>query len=491
VRSTTSRGKGGGLVWLLLVGLLVSLPWFTHPFYDPVKDGSLYVLTARSLLEGEGYSLFGVPFIVRPPGMSVLIAPVLAAFGTSFLALNVLVSLFGVAAIVGLFVLARERVGGAAALAVCVLLWVSPAWQRLCNQVLSDVPATALLLGSLGLERWARARPAAGRYAALGLVVGLAGYVRTLNLLVVPAVLCARVLGGAGRKPSYKALLPLLLVPLALQVPWSLRNAAADVPVPPEEVHLYSYGTALLHERPWDPASPRLAAGELAARVPGRVGQWVPALGALLDERAAGAALTWIGAALVLGWSVALLRRRRAEDFLTGGFLVVLSFYFAFRPRLALPALVLMLPAAVETLQWALARWSGPRAARLASVLVLGAGAALVFEPGAHRDEIERRHASYLAVRAHVAENFPAGAPLAAPIGGHYGVYIEGHEVRSLQIVAKRSGYGPAVARAIERGALGVLAEEAELDPKLERAVQRQLGAPARVGEHVVYTRVP
>ena len=56
------------------------------------------------------------------------------------------------------------------------------------------------------------------------------------------------------------------------------------MPVPPEEVFLYSYGTALLHEQPWDPASPRLGAGELAARVPERVGQWVPALGALRSK---------------------------------------------------------------------------------------------------------------------------------------------------------------------------------------------------------------
>lgn len=481
--------KRDGLVWLLLVGLLASLPWFTHSFYDPVKDGSLYILTARSLLEGEGYTLFGVPFIVRPPGFSLLIAPVLAAFGTSFLALNVFVSVFGVAAVVCLFLLVRERIGVAAALALCVLLWLSPAWQRLCNQVLSDVPAVALLLGSLLLERWARARPGPVRYGLLGLVLGLTGYVRTLNLLVVPAILAARVLGRDDERPSYKALLPLVLVPILLQVPWSLRNAAADVPVPSEEVFLHTYGTALLHELPWDPASPRLGAGELAARVPERIAQWVPALGSLLDERAEGPVPIWIGAALVLGWLVALVRKRRTEDFLTGGFLLVLSLYFAFRPRLALPTLVLILPAAVETLQWMLTRLGGARAAQVTSAAVLLAAAAFVFEPGVHRAEIERQHAGFVSVRAHVAAHVPAGAPLAAPIGGHYGVYLEDHPVRTLQLVAKRRGYGSAVARALEHGVVGVLVGASELDGKLERAVKRRFGEPTHVGEHVVYTQ--
>jgi copper resistance protein B len=38
-------------------------------------DSAIYMLTAKSLVAGEGYSYLGSPFFVRPPGTSALIAP--------------------------------------------------------------------------------------------------------------------------------------------------------------------------------------------------------------------------------------------------------------------------------------------------------------------------------------------------------------------------------------------------------------------------------
>ena len=88
------------LEWLALlaltVGLLASLAWFVHPWYDPTNDGAMYILAGRSLAAGEGYSMLGEPFRIRPPGFAVMIAPILALRGTDFFALNLLVSLFGV-----------------------------------------------------------------------------------------------------------------------------------------------------------------------------------------------------------------------------------------------------------------------------------------------------------------------------------------------------------------------------------------------------------
>ena len=70
-----AQAPSSGLLPLaaLVAVLLVSLVWFVHPYYEPVNDGSLYILTARSILEGEGYTYHGVPFIIRPPGFAVLL----------------------------------------------------------------------------------------------------------------------------------------------------------------------------------------------------------------------------------------------------------------------------------------------------------------------------------------------------------------------------------------------------------------------------------
>ena len=134
----------------LVVGALVSLTWLVHPYFDITTDGSIYILTTESLLAGEGYSYLGDPFIVRPPGFSALLLPVLAAFGRDFYALNLYVSLFGVLAIALVFVYARPRTGTAVAFALGAAVWLNPQFQRLCTQVMSDVPGAALMLLCLG-----------------------------------------------------------------------------------------------------------------------------------------------------------------------------------------------------------------------------------------------------------------------------------------------------------------------------------------------------
>ena len=71
-------------VWWLAFLLVASLFWLVHPWYeatDETNDASIYLLTAKALAAGEGYSYLGAPFTIRPPGFSALIAPWIAARG--------------------------------------------------------------------------------------------------------------------------------------------------------------------------------------------------------------------------------------------------------------------------------------------------------------------------------------------------------------------------------------------------------------------------
>src|SRR3990172_11522976 len=119
------------LVALVLAAILLgSLPYLVHPWFDLLHDAAMYVLTARSLASGEGYMMLGMPFAVRPPGFPALIAPILAVWGTDFLALNAFVSACGAIAVFLLFVLERPRLGALLASLVAMGIWLNPAFRR-------------------------------------------------------------------------------------------------------------------------------------------------------------------------------------------------------------------------------------------------------------------------------------------------------------------------------------------------------------------------
>ena len=52
-------------VGLLVAAALLSLVWLSHPYYEVKPDSSLYILTARSMLAGDGYVYMGIPVIIR------------------------------------------------------------------------------------------------------------------------------------------------------------------------------------------------------------------------------------------------------------------------------------------------------------------------------------------------------------------------------------------------------------------------------------------
>src|SRR5262245_65287576 len=96
-------------LYALALGLLASLPWYVLTRFDGTDvDASMYVVMARSLARGEGYRYLGAPFILHPPGMSLLLVPIVGTVGTSFTALNLLGCLFGAAAALYLFLFQRE-----------------------------------------------------------------------------------------------------------------------------------------------------------------------------------------------------------------------------------------------------------------------------------------------------------------------------------------------------------------------------------------------
>ena len=113
---------------VLAVLVLLSLPFLVHPWFDVVNDAGTYIITARSIAEGDGYSYLGHVFQLRPPGFSYLLAPLIALFETDFLVLNLFVSLFGAAGVLLLFCHQRAYLGGPLAALVSLTLWLNPGY---------------------------------------------------------------------------------------------------------------------------------------------------------------------------------------------------------------------------------------------------------------------------------------------------------------------------------------------------------------------------
>ncbi|HEY8154044.1 MAG TPA: glycosyltransferase family 39 protein [Myxococcota bacterium] len=487
--------------------LFASLFWIVHPWYDMTIDGSIYIVTARSLAAGEGYRYLGEPFQVRPPGFPLLIVPFLAGLKQDFFAINFFVGCFGAAGVLLLIWHARPRLGLGLALLTAAAVWLNPNYQRLSTQVMSDVPGTTLLLLCLLVERWASARPTPRREIALGLAIGLSAYVRMNTILLVPAILLSRLLrrgapGPMGWTASLAAQRLLLFASVAVLalVPWSIRNRLDPAPSPAEQTLLYSYGVANWHADPGDPESPLLPWTTILERIPLRTQQLASVLGSRMREEAFRTSdpVDGIGTTrsavslLLLGCSLVLLvRRREPAEFFVAGMAAVIVTYFAFAPRLVLPVFLVTLPAAVEVVRDLVARAAGARAGAALAAAGLLAMIGIDFSPRQNWDLIESQYREFGGLSQAVASAVDPAARLGAVVGAHYSVFLE-RPVYSIQIVTRRANNLEAADGVIERNRLDtiVLSNRTPLDQQFAEYFQRRYGAPERVGPALIF-RIP
>jgi len=468
------KGRSVPLIALVLfVGVVLgSLFFLVHPWYDRTNDGSTYLITARSIAGGTGYTYLEFPFHIRPPGFSTLIAPLVGVEGKHFGGLNLLVSLFGAAGVILLHFHLRARLGWELSLLTATAVWFNPGYQRLCNQVMSDVPGLTLLLGCLLLERWASRRPCWRREVVLGLAIGLAAYLRSITILLIPALILARLSSpdenDKSRASDARHRLGRIAIVAAcawlVLLPWSMSKILDPSPAPADQTLNYSLSTAMWHMDPGDPASPRYSVAEVMARVPPRLMDIAQVLGSRLQHRIPGSpqpgsAVRWgrgLVALLLVGCLlIQLVRRRTPAEWFALGVLFVISIYFIFTDRLALPVYVFALAATVEVLR-DLSRRVGARAALIVPALVLLLLIVVDFKPRHGWDEIEARHRAFGDLAQSVDAVLQPQARLGAGQGFHYGVYLE-RPVYSLTHAARRAGRLEAAERIIDRYELNTI----------------------------------
>ncbi len=434
--------------------MLASLPWLVRSDYEAdieTNDASMYLLSTQALLRGEGYAYLGQPFTIRPPGMSVLFAPILATRGLDFGALHLLVSLFGVAGALILYFRALPVAGAWAAAGCALCLWFNPGYQHFCNQAMSDVPGIVFMLGALLLERWARARPSWQRDACVGALIGLGTYVRTVLVLALVAIVLARILEHVRERRRERdtsaswprflraRVLAMVVATIAVAGPWSVRNALVANESPADQNFIASYGTGLSRADPGDPGSEARPLSDVLATIPVRAQQVAQTLGARFEGRGAGGPTTWILAPLMLAAViVVLVRRSEPAAILFLLVLAVLLVYFGYRARLVLPLFVIGLVAGAEVA----VRWLTPRIgfgrASAAVGAVLIALTVLDFQTGGYRTTIGPRHEQRVEQAALQNAALGPDARVGARIGWHHSLYM-GRPVWSLRFAIDRA----------------------------------------------------
>ncbi|MBI5365225.1 MAG: glycosyltransferase family 39 protein [Planctomycetes bacterium] len=433
----------------------VSLVWLVHPWFEASNDAAMYVVCAKNLLAGEGYTFLDEPFRVRPPGFSVLLAPVVALRGIDFSALNLYVAAWGVLCVGLFFVWARTRVSTWVGAALAALVWFNPGFASLRNQVMSDVPGTALVFGCLLLERWCARQPSMRRDVVLGLALGLSAYVRSIVLVLVVGIVVARLLVGRKEGASLGRVLLLRILPLValvalVQAPWKVRDVYHH-PLPPvDQTSLYDYSSGMWNSDRGDPRSPRVPIEDVFARVPRHARATLGVLGGRMQSNELGVVNLTLGVLFVLALVVQGVRRRgAAELFACGAILLVLP-YFSFQDRLLLPVLMIAWTAAAELLEELGTRRLGARGPLVALVPVC-ALLAIDFHPRANWEEVRLAHETCERWAARANELLPRDERVAVPMEGwRWTIWLD-RPVWTLFFGWNRGGGGPGIAPVLAR----------------------------------------
>ena len=472
------------LLLVLLLGTLASLPLTVRGFWDARPDAARYLLAARSLADGQGYAVMGEPFRLRPPGFSALLAPIVAGRGFDFPLLNALTSLTGVAAVVLFYVLLLPRTGAWVAFAVALVAWLNPQLQALCNQVMSDVPALALALLALVLARRAEERPwSLAREAVLLLTLAAGVYVRTANVLLVPAIVLDRACRHGFADARRRLVLPVAAFAL-LWLPWLLTPSFTSQYDSPD---LHSYSTAFLRADPNDPDAPALGAERWQERIADNVSAYASLLATGMVSRRPSSVAPFVAVLALAALAFVLARRREAPEWFALATCVVIAGYYVAQARLLLPVYVLAIAALAELLQWCVARVASLRTAT-AWITALLLVVALAQRTGDPRPNARAEHDSLVAATDLVRSGTPPDVAIAGDMGAVYALLLE-RPVYSLRPLSRR-GQDAELARLLDERRIGVIV--AEHPGPLDALVEQWRAAGAEVvplPHHVVARR--
>lgn len=235
---------------------------------------------ARSVADGNGFSVAGRPSAGNPPVYTLLVAFSYLVGGRGWVSVGLLQALIGVVAALLVFALGRRLFGVAVGLVAAGAFAVYPYLVAQSAQIM-DTSVFALLLVATVLACVRAGQLGSMRSSALvGLVAGLAFLVRPTIIAVAVLLPVILLMLGVGPARAVRMSGVALAAALMVLLPWTVRNAVVlDAFVPgatkggvnfwkgnsPQAAEFIERGISvdLLTEQPDAPASPQLdEAGE-------------------------------------------------------------------------------------------------------------------------------------------------------------------------------------------------------------------------------------
>ena len=338
-----ARSRFSWVPWIAIaIYAAICLACCVESRWRPEWDGATYLLTARALAEGAGYTYQGEPFFLRPPGLPWMLSWLIGDDG-AFDPWTVHALLIGwaVAAVGAIYASLRGPEGRPIALALALLVATSLPFGQMFNWVFAEYPFAALLFAGLGLLEASR-RPIARWWwfsLAGALCLAVAIYVRTVGVLLLPGVWLVQWARDRGRL-SWRGALPVAVVVLLTWPWWSFAGAAsAAAEVPIEQDLLYDYSTALLRVDPGDPGSDFVGWSVLFERALTNGAQLASDFTRAVLHVPAPPASSVLFALLVLAGLGLRLRRLGPTlfDWLFVTYVALILTYFAYDRRLLLP----------------------------------------------------------------------------------------------------------------------------------------------------------
>ncbi len=363
------------VVLALLTCAAVALALQPRDLGSWMGDEAHYIFLAQSLAGGQGYRTINEPgappHTHYPPLFPLLLAPIVAVAGFDFWRMHLLAAACGIVGLIWWSRYLREMGLPDRTVALVVfVLGTSPLWCLSIGRILSDIPYTSWVCGTLWVaHRCARSPSAWNRWLWLSIAGALAlCLTRTIGVAAAVAIACAWCDPRGVNRSAYRGRQSLCLlgsVMLAVGL-WWLRNHLVAPGHP-------SYLNQLILANPLDPDVGRVTWDIGIRRVVGNA--WFYGLGV--------ADLFWshkqpvaipvrflasvaCGAAIAIGGWRRFARRRGVPEWYLVWHLVVLLVWPWYFDRFLLPLapiLALYLVEGVGAIAEGVSLWRGGRAA--------------------------------------------------------------------------------------------------------------------------------
>ena len=231
-RPGTPSWAGNSAWWLLAVaaGIAIRVAVVVIPgnrLYSPWSGGGdapSYVLLAKNLVAGQGYTYASIPTAFRPPLYPLVLATLMWLFGAHWLiALRCLQFLLGMGTVFFVYRVSRRLFGARAGSAGLLVALFLPTLIYTTSEVLTECLSAffvAMFLLLLFRQLFEADRTSA---AGLGITTSLAA-LGHFNLAALVAPAAGAALGHRGRTRRVLRLALVCLCSLAVVSPWIVRN---------------------------------------------------------------------------------------------------------------------------------------------------------------------------------------------------------------------------------------------------------------------------